>query len=232
MENTEFKTPYDWCVEINMRILSLQSIDEKWYYTKKVNNLVFLEWLNLQTVKPNSMPRKTEMFLEYRMYGLVPYNLSPIQQGIQFGHAVVDYARTLNGIEPFERIYNKWADTDKTFIILNGGTTNNNPEKLGSLNQHMESLKDNGIPTQGFYEPDLGDQLTAFVFLVDERVFNRTLYPDFEKEVLPWSRTKPSEKAKIELAERNNANYDKWVEKVGGWHNVFLRDFLRDKRLA
>ena len=29
--------------------------------------------------------------LEYRMYGLVPYNLSPIQQGIQFGHAVVEY---------------------------------------------------------------------------------------------------------------------------------------------
>lgn len=24
--------------------------------------------------------------LEKRMYGLVPYNLSPIQQGIQFGH--------------------------------------------------------------------------------------------------------------------------------------------------
>lgn len=29
--------------------------------------------------------------MEYRMYGLVPYNLSPIQQGIQFGHAVVEY---------------------------------------------------------------------------------------------------------------------------------------------
>ena len=28
--------------------------------------------------------------LEYRMYGFVPYNLSPIQQGIQFGHAVVE----------------------------------------------------------------------------------------------------------------------------------------------
>ena len=96
----------------------------------------------------------------------------------------------------------------------------------------MEALKDNGIPTRGFYEPDLGDQLTACVFLVDERVFNKTLYPDFEKEVLPWSRQKPSDKAKEELAIRNNANYDKWVERVGGWNNAFLRDFLRDKRLA
>ena len=25
------------------------------------------------------------------LYGLVPYNISPIQQGIQFGHAVVEY---------------------------------------------------------------------------------------------------------------------------------------------
>ena len=29
--------------------------------------------------------------LEYRMMVLVPYNISPIQQGIQFGHAVVEY---------------------------------------------------------------------------------------------------------------------------------------------
>ena len=27
--------------------------------------------------------------LELRMYGFVPYNISPIQQAIQFGHAVV-----------------------------------------------------------------------------------------------------------------------------------------------
>ena len=29
--------------------------------------------------------------LELRMYGLVPYNISPIQQGIQFGHAKDEY---------------------------------------------------------------------------------------------------------------------------------------------
>jgi hypothetical protein len=28
---------------------------------------------------------------DWRMYGLVPYNISPIQQGIQFGHAVQEY---------------------------------------------------------------------------------------------------------------------------------------------
>ena len=29
--------------------------------------------------------------LEWRMYGIVPYNISDIQKGIQFGHAVQEY---------------------------------------------------------------------------------------------------------------------------------------------
>ena len=33
--------------------------------------------------------------LELRMYGFVPYNLSPIQQGIQYGHAVVEYSQRM-----------------------------------------------------------------------------------------------------------------------------------------
>ena len=37
------------------------------------------------------MEREYKIKLKYRMYGLVPYNISPIQQGIQFGHGVVEY---------------------------------------------------------------------------------------------------------------------------------------------
>ena len=33
--------------------------------------------------------------LELRMYGLVPYNISPIQQGIQFGHAKDEYTLSM-----------------------------------------------------------------------------------------------------------------------------------------
>jgi hypothetical protein len=192
----------------------------------------FLEALSQCKVKANSMPRKTEMYLEYRIYGLVPYNLSPIQQGIQFGHAVVEYQQNVRNLPPHEAIYNKWAQQDKTFIILNGGTTNNNPERLGSLNQHMNTLRDNGVILQEFHEPDLGDQLTAFVFLVDERVFNREMYPDFQEEKLPYGVRKPSKKALTDLEERNEANYQKWVEKIGNEKNAFLRDFLKQFRLA
>ena len=56
----------------------------------------------------------------YRMTGLVPYNLSPIQQGIQFGHGVIEYSLDFGDTPE----YQKWAKKDKTFIILNGGTTN------------------------------------------------------------------------------------------------------------
>ena len=78
--------------------------------------------------------------LELRMYGLVPYNISPIQQGIQFGHAVVEYGLDNNGEE-----YQNWAKNWKTFIILNGGTTNSDDEYPGTLNQHLETLIQNGV---------------------------------------------------------------------------------------
>jgi hypothetical protein len=118
--------------------------------------------------------------LELRMYGLVPYNLSPIQQGIQFGHAVQEYNNMMEyGESLSERIqFDKWRKEDKTFIILNGGTTNNNSERFGTLNKHMVTLEDMEIKFASFYEPDLGDQLTAVVFLVDEYVFNKEKYPD------------------------------------------------------
>ena len=117
--------------------------------------------------------------LEYRMYGLVPYNLSPIQQGIQFGHAVVEYS-LLYGRGHADSPYFQWAINDKTFIILNGGTTNTNPLSLGTLNQARNVLRDMKVQYESFYEPDLGDQLTAIVFLVDERVYDKKKYPEYD----------------------------------------------------
>ena len=234
----DLKTGYEWCLSSNMRILDIMSWStdkmsrEASYHEEKITSEDFLNRIAKCKVKANSTPRKSDMYLEYRMYGIVPYNLSPIQQGIQFGHAVVEYGQNVRNLQPHEAIYNKWAAKDKTFIILNGGTTNINPEKLGTLNQNLAALCFNGVLTSEFYEPDLGDQLTAVVFLVDERVFNRTLYPDFQEEKLPYGVRKPSKKAETELEERNEANYQKWVEKIGGVKNAFLREFLKPLRLA
>ena len=163
----------EWCLEANIRLLKLSDWDttnneypfyEEAYYEEKIDAETFKARIQNCKIKPNSQPRKTDLYLEYRMYGLVPYNISPIQQAIQFGHAVVEYGQLVKGISQAETIYNKWANKDKTFIILNGGTTNKSNAYVGSLNTHLENFKNAGISVASFYEPDLGDQLTAFVF--------------------------------------------------------------------
>ena len=221
----ELKTGFEWCVLDRVRPLDLKQWETTWpfymesFYEEKIPYLDYLGRIKKCDLKPNSMPRKSEMFLEYRMYGLVPYNLSPIQQGIQFGHAVVEYGQLVRGIPPFEAIYNKFAEKDKTFIILNGGTTNENPERLGTLQQHSKTLRDNGVMVAEFREPDLNDTLTGVVFLVDERVFKRDLYPDFVKA--EWA-----------TDEENEKHYRGWLERIGGETNAFLRSFLLNFKLA
>jgi hypothetical protein len=167
--------------------------------------------------------------LEYRMYGLVPYNISPIQQAIQFGHAVVEYGQMAKSYKDIEKTYNNWANNWKTFIILNGGTTNNNENTFGSLNKDLIELTFNDITLETFYEPDLNHALTAIVFLVDERVFDKKTYPDFVPLGLDdyeiW------EDPSI-IEDENKVKYDLWVESIGGIRNAFLREFLKGKRFA
>lgn len=187
--------------------------------------------------------------LELRMYGLVPYNISPIQQGIQFGHAVVEYGQMAKQIkskkENVQKQYDIWAKDWKTFIILNGGTTNNKTNKdglpYGSLNQHAILLSEARIDYASFCEPDLGDQLTAIVFIVDERVFNRKKYPDFEEWLLEnysdyiaisGSIDKISKKIKKSTEQSDQKVYKKWLKMIGGEKNEFLRNFLKDFKLA
>jgi hypothetical protein len=136
-----------------------------------------------------------------------------------------------------EEIYNKWAYNDKTFIILNGGTTNENKDSkwYGSLQQHRDALVEAGVLLAEFREPDLNNTLTAIVFLVDERVFDRESYPDYVDMPFPWAHRRgfvPTE-VQIEAWEKeNNKNRAAWVEKIGGTTNDFLRSHLRPLRLA
>ncbi len=231
-------TPYQWCLDANIRVLSLVSPDEQWYYTERVTKEVFLDWLSRENVKPNSTPRKTDMYLEYRMYGIVPYNISPIQAGIQFGHAVVEYQQNTRSLSGIENIYNKWASQDKTFIICNGGTTNENPEDkwYGSMQKRRDALSEAGILFAEFREPDLNNTLTAVVFLVDERVWNEELYPNYVNMPYPWEDKgrgyKPKEAEMAKWEAENAKNREKWVEKIGNEKNDFLRKFLKPLRLA
>lgn len=216
----ELKSGYEWCLQEKIRILDYTNWVTDWsfyldsYYDEKITYEDFLLRIKKCFIKIGSNPRKSEMYLEYRMYGFVAYQLSgTIHAGIQFGHAVVEYGQLVKGIPPFEAVYDKFARKDKTFIILNGGTTNENPDRFGTLQLNKQTLKDNGVMFAEFREPDLNDTLTAVVFLVDERVFNRKLYPDFVEDVNASD-------------EDNQRQYQQWVEKIGGEKNVFLRTFL------
>lgn len=160
----------------------------------------------------------------YRMYGLVPYNLSPIQQGIQFGHAVVEYSLEWSGTSP----YKKWSSHDKTFIILNGGTTNSrrfNGEYVGTINQHAKAINDRGIINATFSEPDLNDALTAIVFIVDDRVFDHETWPDYTGLMLmdgitPEATEYANWKSKFDDNEKISDNI------------IWLRSWLRNFKLA
>jgi hypothetical protein len=168
------------------------------------------------------MEKNMEESLELRMFGFVPYNLSPIQQGIQFGHAVVEY-----GLLYFDtELYQNWAKNWKTFIIYNGGTTNNGltykhvtgeEGPTGTMNRTYFELMNQKINIATFNEIDLGDQLTAIVFIADERVFNFNKYPNFDPNG-PFS-------------------YDDWVMRFNVDDKtlsqiMFLRSFLLNFRLA
>lgn len=191
--------------------------------------------------------------LELRMYGIVPYNISEIQRAIQFGHAVVEYGQMVKREPITSSLYNDWADNWKTFIILNGGTSNHSINRyhegyfLGTMEQHLEKLKEIGIVTATFNEPDLNDMLSAVVFIVDERVFNRKKYLDLGDWIWANKSEYLSDRMittqRIDKMYRNgyfqtDANkeereiYAEWVNSIGGEKNVRLRDFLSGLKLA
>lgn len=188
--------------------------------------------------------------LELRMYGLVPYNISEIQKGIQFGHAVVELCQKLRSHEEwrFELAkYDEWANYWKTFIILNGGTSNHTVNKYscddfeGTMEQHLRYLQELDVVTGEFYEPDLNDMLSAIVFVVDERVFNKKDYPDFTDfirsnyiQLLDSNESIEEIADKIKYSEypQDQKVYKQWLSLIGGEKNEKLRDFLKNFRLA
>jgi hypothetical protein len=199
--------------------------------------------------------------IELRMYGLTPYQLNGRQIGIQYGHGTDEYAlkiikcilgKNLSvSAEEVER-YLDWLENWKTYIVLNGGTTSTNETSPGTLNLHLQTLKDNGIFSTEFYEPDLGDQLTSVNFIVDERVFKKDenkkyVYLEFEDWIFDIM-THPSFQMNthddkkfirtVRGACKNSDSkelrdyYQAWVDYMGGEKNVFLRGFLENFRLA
>ena len=184
----KYATTYEWCLVNNIRLFEEDKLDIDVYMTKEISLEEFKEHIDIRGYDKDTQPNKPEKYLELRMYGLVPYNISPIQQGIQFNHANDNYSLEY-GVdnEQYDNFRREW----KTNILLNGGTSNEGHvieqgfkhiRYVGTMQKHLADLKANDIKVSTFYEPDLNSMLTAIVFLVDERVFNKELYPDFEQQ--------------------------------------------------
>jgi len=176
--------------------------------------------------------------LELRMYFFVPYNISPIQQAIQAGHAAVRYGRKFGESELFK----EFADSHETFVILNGGTTNDQRDfdgvAEGTLNQIADQLVENDILFTYFREPDLNNALTALCIICDERVFNRKDYQDFVDYIINVQATSAENFVTLKMQTNEKLQemfpeyYKEWVRFLGGLKNVFLRELIRDKKLA
>lgn len=174
--------------------------------------------------------------LEYRLYGWVPYNLSDKQKMIQFGHAAMEYGYAYKNTKEFKEYITK----HKTFIVLDGGTTNNQ-QPSGMLN--ILNQLDN-IRTSIFHEPDINDALTAIVLLADERVFNHDKYPCPFDHVPEFRKCDFHSREQVIQAlegdyatpngplEFNVVSYRRWVKSIGGENNAFLKWFLPRFKLA
>lgn len=163
--------------------------------------------------------------LRQRMYHLVLYNISPIQQGIQSYHAGIEYALIYWKTKEFQR----WAKKDKTVIVLNGGTSNKEGKSVydetfeitnfGSMEKHLHTLGTNDILCTPFYEPDLNNATTAIAFLADERVWDKEKYPDPERKMIGGK-------------EYSDKIFYEDMTNLYGEDVAFLRIFLSPFRLA
>jgi hypothetical protein len=157
--------------------------------------------------------------MKQRMYILVARSLSPIQKGIQALHAVVEYENQYGDTPEYKR----WAEHDKTVILLDGGTTNETllPDGThkGSLNNYLAEAIANEIPVGSFVEEDVNDALSAVAMLADERVWDRVTYPDYD---FTTYKDEPN---------LQQTFFWQWSYRIGV-KQMFLRDFLGKLRLA
>lgn len=108
---------------------------------------------------------------KYRMYCFVERHLSPIDKGIQAAHSIVEYSNQYsNNVD-----YTIWSYSDKTMVLLNGGTVND-------LCDICKKLNDYSINYSLFKEQDLGNVITAVAVLVDDRSFNNVNQDEWKEE--------------------------------------------------
>ncbi len=124
---------------------------------------------------------------EYKMYGIVPFNLSMAQKGIQFQHATQRYNNkflfTSHYTSEQYNAFEHWALKDETSCLLQCYGTNDYPDSLGHLNTISGQLTELGVLVSEFREPALNNSLTAICFLLPKVIWDRRTYPNPGKHI-------------------------------------------------
>ena len=140
----------------------LKEYQAQWGYKdpNAIFDLEIIENMQGQLDKVRAKAAK-EVLSETRMYFFVMYNLSGIQKGIQSIHSAVEYELLYGNTDK----YKKWANTDKTVILLDAGGSND------MVDREIE-LENFNIPYASFCEPDLSFSISSIAFIVSEDVYN------------------------------------------------------------
>ena len=171
--------------------------------------------------------------LKYKLYCLVNYQFAgTVHAGIQAFHAGIEYSNDFGDTPEWYEFSRK----TKAVVFLNGGTTNSSGIDvwggvcIGSMQDHIEKLKNNNINYSCFFEPDINNALTSISFLVDERVWDKEKYPDPTVDELKVYYDTNINDTNINV---NNVGYlfNMYYKENYGEKAAFLRTWLRGFKL-
>ena len=155
---------------------------------------------------------------ELRFYTFTNFYISPIQHGIQTGHASVDLVRkyefefndAVNSDNDYmksiriqnaadnRQVVNDWADAHKTYVVLNGGDDT-------GITKALELVSKTGFPFVDFREPGLEYKADLYTLLAA-----RMAGVPVMTSAHGWT----SENAKVRLYERLQAYLWRWFDRV------------------
>jgi|GEM_PF-5530143 len=120
-----------------------------------------------------------------RAYVLVNSALSGIQKGLQAGHALVEMAMDARTKNARSAVFNEWAVSHKTMIVLEGGYHAGLEAAKAALEAALGGKDE--LPWTAFYEDEetMNGMLTAVAVVVPERLWDAPRNGDMDPEVAP-----------------------------------------------
>ncbi len=104
-----------------------------------------------------------------RLYSFANFYLSPLQHGLQTAHCVSEMSQCREG-STLRHVFNDWAASHKTIIILNGG---NSKMILDTYSLLKDPARELGLPLVNFYEDEqsLCGALTSCAIILPEYMY-------------------------------------------------------------